>query len=420
MLKGKKRLEQLNNVGFSLLEVLIAIVILSIVSIPLLHAFVTVAKTNAKAKILLRATDAAENLMESFKYQKLIDLETKYAVNVDNTVTVDDDGKVVLTIRNTSDIPVKLPEKYYMIVTADPTLYPNANGLNLSDFKTVSAADSAVYTMSSQYDNGIYEMFEKWNKEAAEDSPLVYTDVDTDYFKSNLSRTIKVTIDKKGNGTNDEGDTVNLVAVHMNITYELKSNSGILPSSQKTYVTSESEMFNNQVTKVPLSSVYILYQPRYRAAIAGKGDKIIVENVDNITTNLFVVAQNGAADESYKSQYLSKMNGLKLNVIETPKSAGFPDKWEGAITLFTNLNSGAPYSVSTLNSGEMRCTLTYQNIAETLTAKDDKALAILGVRDVDGKALKTDQTKERIYKLITEVYDANGKKVVKLDGTKLE
>lgn len=43
--------EQLNNEGFSLVELLIAIVILSIIVVPLLHSFVTSARTNAKHAI---------------------------------------------------------------------------------------------------------------------------------------------------------------------------------------------------------------------------------------------------------------------------------------------------------------------------------------------------------------------------------
>ena len=60
MSSKKENRKQLNNQGFTLLELLVAIVVLCIVSIPLLHAFVTTAKTNGKAKIMMHATDAAE------------------------------------------------------------------------------------------------------------------------------------------------------------------------------------------------------------------------------------------------------------------------------------------------------------------------------------------------------------------------
>ena len=48
------------NKGFTLVEVLIAVVIMAIVAIPLLHAFSTTANTSAKAKFKMIATNAAD------------------------------------------------------------------------------------------------------------------------------------------------------------------------------------------------------------------------------------------------------------------------------------------------------------------------------------------------------------------------
>ena len=53
--------------GFTLVEVLIAVAILSIISIPVLQSFVSVAQVNSKSRRRLSATTIAENLMESCK-----------------------------------------------------------------------------------------------------------------------------------------------------------------------------------------------------------------------------------------------------------------------------------------------------------------------------------------------------------------
>lgn len=63
--------EQLNNGGFSLVELLIAIVILSIIVVPLLHSFVTSARTNAKSRNTMHATAIAEDVMEQFEAHTL-------------------------------------------------------------------------------------------------------------------------------------------------------------------------------------------------------------------------------------------------------------------------------------------------------------------------------------------------------------
>ena len=420
MSSKKENRKQLNNQGFTLLELLVAIVVLCIVSIPLLHAFVTTAKTNGKAKIMMHATDAAENLIENFEYQSLADLQVRYQASDQNTVTVDDTGKYTFEIRNTADIPTKLPDGYYMTVTADPNLYPNANSLNLADIKTMSSSESAVYTMPAQYDTGVYEMFEQWNREAYEGDPTSYVDMDTAYFRQNLNRRIEVTIDKVKTDKNDAGEDVDIVRVNLKITYELKNYKGIVPVSRKKYVSTELEMFNNLASKQALSNIYILYKPRYYASIYGKGDNITVNNVQNVKANLFVIAQNGAADEELRTQYLSASNGLRLKVVETPVSAGFPADTKGALTLFTNLNDGTPYSSVSTEKGKVLCFLTYRNSAGSLQTTADYAASILNARGIDGKVLDPDQTKIRIYKTITTVYDTENNIVVELDGTKLE
>ena len=60
----KKR--QLGNKGFSLLELLVAVMILGIVAAPLLHAMVTSARTAAKSRALHSETLTAQNIVETF------------------------------------------------------------------------------------------------------------------------------------------------------------------------------------------------------------------------------------------------------------------------------------------------------------------------------------------------------------------
>ena len=62
---------QKNNKGFSLIELLVAITILAVVMIPMLHSFITSARANAKARKVMEATTAAQNLMEEMKSENL-------------------------------------------------------------------------------------------------------------------------------------------------------------------------------------------------------------------------------------------------------------------------------------------------------------------------------------------------------------
>ena len=412
---------KLNNKGFSLLEVLVAVIILSIVSIPIIRSFATVAKTNADAKILLRATDGAENMMENLEYRTLEELVDRYDDSAHNTVSVDADGKHEIVIKDVADIPVTLPDGYYMTIVADPGLYPNANALNVSDVKSMSIADTAVYEMSQLYDAGVYETFDGWNKEAHDDRPSHFQRVNTDYFKENLTRTIEVEIDKKG--TEGEGtDKVDLVTVNLKIRYYFRTKDkykSYLPEDQKEYVETTREIFNNLSTKEPLSGIFVLYQPRYLATAKGNKDNIIIRNPENVKTNVMIAAQWGAADAvSYKTGYFNAVTGPNVTVIENP-DGGIANAI-GAITLLTNLSSEAPYSSLSGTDGKILCNLTYQNEAGTAKIKGDEAVKALDGRDLDGKALIADNTKNRIYKVTVTVWDDKGNRFVELDGTKLE
>ena len=238
-LPKEENVKKLNNKGFSLMEVLIAVIILSIVSIPIIRSFATVAKTNANSKILLRATNAAENMMENIEYQTLDELVARYDISDQNTVTIEADGKYKFTIDDVADIPVKLPDGYRMTILADPTLYPNSNALNIADVRSMSITDTAVYEMSSLFDSGVYEKFDQWNRESHEDSTLMYQRTNKEYFKKNLSRTLEVVIDKVGTDVNDEtGEPVDLVTVNLKVRYYFRLKAqyqNYLPNSLKEY-----------------------------------------------------------------------------------------------------------------------------------------------------------------------------------------
>ena len=63
----KRRIRKLNKKGFSLIELIVAIAILAIVTVPLLQAFVFSARTTGKAQKTGYATLAAQNVYETVR-----------------------------------------------------------------------------------------------------------------------------------------------------------------------------------------------------------------------------------------------------------------------------------------------------------------------------------------------------------------
>jgi len=447
-MKRKTEGTKLNNSGFSLLEVLIAMVILCLVSIPLLHSFFTTAKTNGRAKIMMRATNCAENLLESAEYKSVEDLVAHYDASDDNTVTAnfgyarwgqlttgqtvdaaESDGAYLIEIGNEADIPVALPDEYKVYMMLDPNLYPNANGLNVADVKSISVSDTAVYEMSALYDDSIYKKFEEWNKIAAEDESVLYIDAPggTDYFKENLTRTMEISIDKQGTELDEAGNTVDLLKVNLNIRYYFRNKNqyrNYLPESRKEYIEETQELYNNLSTKEPLNGIYLFYQPRYLATKMGNKDNIIINNPDNVEVNLMLAPQIGAADASYKSQYFNSVSGPNVTVVENP-SGGINADADAALTLFTNLSTIAPYSAIdnggyVVQNANILCNLAYQNLAGTQKVTGDNAAICLDARNLDGKTLTGSKVKKRIYKIAVAIVDQQGTVLVELDGTKLE
>ncbi len=447
MLNDKRYAGQSNS-GFTLLEVLVAVIVFAIVAVPLLHAFVTAADTNGRAKINMRATTAAENVMESCRYHTMEEIDAKFADPTSSNVTkvVDpttgaETGKVIYEVTDASLYKTSLPDGYRVFLTLDPTKYPNYNDMNLADLETVSVSDSGVYTMAADYDQVVYNKFVQWNADCHSENPAQFNLKNYDFFKDNLKRRIEIIIKSNGTVTDEEGNSVEIVSVNLNINYRLDNYSGIisntvtstfksLPNGQKVYETTDAEIFNNQATEVPLKSVFLFYTPRYKAGTLGSDREIInVENNDNIDINLFVIEQlyeneDGvlAAEDAttYRDKYLGKIGSnkaLTVNVFEKEDGAE-----RASIDFRTNMcenvpNTGKKADGSPSTDGSLLLNLVYRRGASILNALDR-----MNVRSADGRFLKADNTPNRIFTMQVDVYDNvdTTRPIVSLDGTKIE
>ena len=91
-----------NNKGFSLVEVLVAMLIIAIICVPLIRSFVVSANVNKKAKRIQNATDVAQSVAEYFSNNSMEDL--KVLVDSDDYSSVKDaDGNDVITYSNVQD-----------------------------------------------------------------------------------------------------------------------------------------------------------------------------------------------------------------------------------------------------------------------------------------------------------------------------
>ena len=118
----KKR--QLNNSGFSLVEVLVAIVILAIISLPVLSTFSNAARINSKARRTENANTAINNIVEEAKITPLSDL-------------LKGEGEYTYTEVKNNGNP------YYIVKTNGADYY---NGVNNQKFYIKTTFDKNKYT----------------------------------------------------------------------------------------------------------------------------------------------------------------------------------------------------------------------------------------------------------------------------------
>lgn len=127
------------NMGFSLVEVLVTLALISVLSIPLIKTFINSARVNGKAKSMQNATDIAQSISEYFGAMPLDALKTNYA----GKWTKLPDGRVVFTnigdgINKNSDgvdyYKGSDTEKFYVSVIVDPTGYSKDDKTGMNDY----------------------------------------------------------------------------------------------------------------------------------------------------------------------------------------------------------------------------------------------------------------------------------------------
>lgn len=203
------------NKGFSLIEVLVAIAVITLISIPLLRTFITSAQINGKAKRLQNATDIAQNVSENFTTIPLKTLmqnndgDDPAELKVCGEYYQDSNRVIFKNIGDGSldenDIPYfrgNDGEKFYVTVTMNPDEYSKVTGItgiqDINDYIVPSMGDLfstdvvTAYSQFKKYDDRIETAFERTY--TADQVPLDITSED-------IKKEVYVYIEQKPNGS---------------------------------------------------------------------------------------------------------------------------------------------------------------------------------------------------------------------------
>lgn len=440
-----------SNKGFSLLELLVAVLVLAIVIIPLLHSFVSSYRVNARSREMLRATTLAQNEMELFEKEKLEDLTdpSKFSYRGWSKVKPEpeSDGSYVFvregTTNDTSgksatfDVIVRLnPER-----TNDTDRYHSQNTGGLLYMNTISNLDCGSFTQPVKSnindpnnrfcDETVYSIFDA-NKEgtAAWD------------FKKSLARTITLQISQVDDGTK--------TVTKAKVIYEYFGDDHMVKPGYQKY-TKEQIIFDNaqefdaEGNPIELKGIYLFYTPRYdvnnmNVVCEGKTypanlDKIIVKNEAKLPVNVYLIRQDILKDnpetwdmiEDYNDWFDRNKRDMPIDYRAALEIHEYFDS-EGNTygNYYTNLKvENNPYHSIKLQDLE-NASREFIGINAITPAK----LRVISA-DLETTNVKATETKDRIYTMNVEVYRhiagqsaettaLNTDPLVVMDGSKLE
>lgn len=300
---------KLNNEGFSLVELLVAIVILSIIVVPLLHSFVTSARTNAKARNTMHATAVAEDVMEMFEahsLEEMADIYTSEIVEGFVNTADEDESTGIWTYQLRDDSTTS--GTYDVVVTVDPTAakYSTINGTDRVDIQNLAGNLNAVYNEAEDAAQEAYIYF-------GGGSP-------TRDIIQNTTRKTEITIDSsKINVTLKNGNKAETVVYLVTAStvyscdpvYLYPGRASSYPQNGSNYVIfSNEDAVRKQAAQVEdaseiaskLANIIVCLQTRVESSRMSGGrptvvDSLVVNNPDNVPVNLYVVEQGATASQ---------------------------------------------------------------------------------------------------------------------------
>lgn len=281
-----------NQQGFSLVEVILAMMILAVIAVPLCHSFITAAKTNAKARRQASANAVAENIMEginAYSYEEIArQFSDEVAVadflishncsvkEIIDGVNAEGDCDNTMTFRIGS-----VEEDVYAFdvkVTVDASAYLGGeDGVGIND-RALAAITN--YNASKDY----LFTFDKADDIAAKQALAGRTGGAHTYteFDGRVQRTIRLTLSKGSD----------YVRVSTEVIYEYIGTEGWLTGTDAVYSRNYGSMqFTGDVAEKLLRNAYICYLPLYDSTALQERDRIEIINTNNVAADFYLIKQ---------------------------------------------------------------------------------------------------------------------------------
>ena len=369
-MQDKCQREKLNNKGFTLVELLVAVMILAIIVGPMLHAFVTATYMNSKSRKNFYSYTLTEDIMEGVKSDTVEQISkmvtfpanTEDPFNLINASNIhggisaatvcelepDDiaNGKYkkATTPRTVEDTTDPLNIKYNFTEAADGKYYYYIGALNPKDYDALITLDASPYRGTGGFNNT--EMVTLSSVKG--DNNAVFLQKKSDFVLSgrnpgeslynmakmanptigsaalpmeNIYRTITINISQYTKGS----PAANYKKVSVGYEYDFKG-TGFTPAGPDV---NRVTVYDKKVTSdIDLNNVYVFFQPMYLSSSGVVRDKIVIENADNIPVNVYLIKQqidlSEYASETTVSNSLSVAESSYYATVNVETTGGSP------------------------------------------------------------------------------------------------
>lgn len=452
------------NAGFSLLELLIAVVILSIIVIPMMKLFVSSNRLNIKSRQTLRATTAAQDIMEGLKAYDIEELKAQFTDpasgfyvmdsrlikgGVAEETSLEADGLYVFSMKELNmqgskfDAKIVVDGRRYMSpLNPDPSK-PADDPANRA-FNSAAMADArsidkknGTFVESEKYRQAVlksvfeYSDMENAIKARLKASGVADADMDSAYSKrqyfkdlttpntvfKGVSRTLTVDLKNSSEQDKDGNYMVDMMVTQIydftcrdagGADVEIHTSgdmgSGVmvnaLPCGKITRMT-------DAVTGSEKINVNIFYYPLYGSCV--DFDRIVVNNESGADLNLLIAKQrhetNDPADPEYlmDAQLMAAEQSYRAEIIITDTRGIDPDKFSLKTNLGLNL-VGSKYLGGT--AVELPAQFTVNGTHMDLSGGSGMNIFTLdGVRSPMGRDPLPGEITELIYDVEVSVYE---------------